>query len=191
MVHVRGLEAGLQIEFNRLHPTASRLYLRRETAIIQRPKRAAERRVARDGNPRLGKAGQPPAANRVRQRPVQPKASGRVHALRLGRCGFEQSKQRGDARRNRRLRLQEARDVDLGNPNRPRCRTRSIAPTTPRPPLVSPAPSNAGPAAVAQPINRSPTLATISPLVPTSMSRVGPLSKSMPVATIPAVKPTG
>ena len=62
----------------------------------------------------------------------------------------------------------------------------SIAPSAARMPQRIAPPSNAGPAGAAVARMVSPSLSTISQLVPTSMNRRVRLSRSMPVASMPA-----
>ena len=64
--------------------------------------------------------------------------------------------------------------------------TTSIAPWAARIPQRMAAPSNAGPAGAAVARMRSPSLSTISQLVPTSMNSRIRLSRSMPEASMPA-----
>ena len=64
--------------------------------------------------------------------------------------------------------------------------TTSIAPSAARIPQRIAPPSNAGPAGAAVERMRSPSLSTISQLVPTSMNSRVRLSRSMPVASMPA-----
>ena len=64
--------------------------------------------------------------------------------------------------------------------------TTSIAPSAARMPQRIAPPSNAGPAGAAVERIRSPSLSTISQLVPTSMNSRVRLSRSMPVASMPA-----
>src|SRR4051794_3411374 len=61
-----------------------------------------------------------------------------------------------------------------------------MAPSAARMPQRIAPPSNAGPAGAAVDRMRSPSLRTISQLVPTSMKRRTRLSRSMPVASMPA-----
>ena len=63
--------------------------------------------------------------------------------------------------------------------------TTSIAPSAARMPHRIAPPSNAGPAGAAVDTMRSPSLSTISQLVPTSMNSRVRLSRSMPVASMP------
>ena len=62
----------------------------------------------------------------------------------------------------------------------------SIAPSAARMPQRIAPPSNAGPAGAAVERMRSPSLSTISQLVPTSMNSRVRLSRSMPLASMPA-----
>ena len=62
----------------------------------------------------------------------------------------------------------------------------SIAPSAARIPQRIAPPSNAGPAGAAVERIRSPSLSTISQLVPTSMKRRVRLSRSIPLASMPA-----
>ena len=64
--------------------------------------------------------------------------------------------------------------------------TTSIAPSAARMPQRIAPPSKAGPAGAAVDRIRSPSLTTISQLVPTSMKSRVRLSRSMPVASMPA-----
>ena len=61
-----------------------------------------------------------------------------------------------------------------------------MAPSAARMPQRMAPPSNAGPAGAAVERMRSPSLSTISQLVPTSMNSRIRLSRSMPVASMPA-----
>ncbi len=64
--------------------------------------------------------------------------------------------------------------------------TTSMAPSSARMPQRIAPPSNAGPAGAAVERMRSPSLSTISQLVPTSMNSRVRLSRSMPEASMPA-----